>query len=357
MRTGDDRGERSAGSRPVTCAATAGFETQIDANQGVSREWLDADVLDANIQSAERTLHAGDCRARLTIVGTSASGSWHFDLMEEREQPTDTENRRLVRGRSTWIRANHITGLVALGAILLVALGVGTARRSQGSMPEVSLGGSGGRPVGDSPLTAAHGGAGSPSGSPSDIPLRAVGVASGSDARTPGLAAPAGSRRLLASGLLSGLVPERFGRSLPDDRPIPSTDAPNMRTYNGRPIRLVTVLRMRVTAYSPDERSCGASADGITASGYSVLTNGGFLVAADPRVLPLGSLVRVPGYDDGAVVPVLDTGGAIKGDRLDVLYPTHELAVEWGVQELEVEVWDYADGMPSGFRRVRRAAK
>jgi 3D (Asp-Asp-Asp) domain-containing protein len=120
---------------------------------------------------------------------------------------------------------------------------------------------------------------------------------------------------------------------------------------------MVAVVRMWVTAYSPDERSCGSSADGITASGYSVLTNGGALVAADPRVLPLGSLVCVPGYDDGGVVPVLDTGGAIKGNRLDVLYPTHELAVQWGVQELDVEIWDYADGLPSGFRRVRRPAK
>lgn len=114
---------------------------------------------------------------------------------------------------------------------------------------------------------------------------------------------------------------------------------------------------MRVTAYSPDERSCGASADGITASGYSVLTNGGFLVAADPRVLPLGSLVSVPAYDDGATVPVLDVGGAIKGNRLDVLFPTHEVAMRWGVRELDVTVWEYADGLPDGFKRQRRPSK
>jgi len=80
-------------------------------------------------------------------------------------------------------------------------------------------------------------------------------------------------------------------------------------------------------------------------------------VAADPRVLPLGSLVSVPGYDGGSVVPVLDTGGAIKGNRLDVLYPTHEVAVLWGVQEIDVTVWDYADGLPNGFRRVRRPVR
>lgn len=127
--------------------------------------------------------------------------------------------------------------------------------------------------------------------------------------------------------------------------------------FNGRPIRPVRTITMRVTAYSPDERSCGASADGITASGYSVATNGGELVAADPSLLPLGSLVSVPGYAADAVVPVLDVGGAIKGRRLDVLFETHGRAREWGVQDLEVTVWEYADGLPNDFRRLRRPPK
>lgn len=145
----------------------------------------------------------------------------------------------------------------------------------------------------------------------------------------------------------------------PDRPSAASTPAasPEARMFNGRPLRAVRTVSMRVTAYSPDERSCGAHADGITASGYSVETNGGALVAADPRLLPLGSLVSVPGYDDGAVVPVLDVGGAIKGARLDVLFPTHERAVQWGVRELEVTVWEYADGEPSGFRRQRRPSR
>lgn len=127
--------------------------------------------------------------------------------------------------------------------------------------------------------------------------------------------------------------------------------------FNGRPIRVAHTLRMRVTAYSPDARSCGASADGITASGYSVETNGGNLVAADPRVLPLGTLVSVPGYDGGHPVQVLDVGGAIKGNRLDVLFPTHDAALRWGVRELDVTIWEYADGAPDGFKRLRRPSK
>ncbi|RLS93983.1 MAG: hypothetical protein DWI10_03900 [Planctomycetota bacterium] len=127
--------------------------------------------------------------------------------------------------------------------------------------------------------------------------------------------------------------------------------------FNGRPIRVARTLNMRVTAYSPDARSCGGSADGITASGHAVTTNGGFLVAADPKLLPLGSMVSLDGYDGGAVVPVLDVGGAIKGSRLDILFPTHEAARKWGVRDVEVTVWEYADGKPNGFKRVRRPSK
>lgn len=133
-------------------------------------------------------------------------------------------------------------------------------------------------------------------------------------------------------------------------KPERAASAAAQRVFNGRPIRAVRTVTMRVTAYSPDERSCGASADNITASGYSIWTNGGRLVAADTSVLPLGSMVSIPGYDTGDVVPVLDRGGAIKGHRLDVLFPTHEQAKRWGVRDLKVTIYEYADGEPNDFR-------
>ena len=119
-------------------------------------------------------------------------------------------------------------------------------------------------------------------------------------------------------------------------------DEPGLQ-FNGRPLRKVRQVQMRVTAYSPDEQSCGEWADGWTASGYSVWTNGMRLVAADTDKLPFGSIVSVPGYYDGIPVPVLDRGGAIKGNRLDVLYPTHERALQWGVQNITVTIYEYAD--------------
>lgn len=126
------------------------------------------------------------------------------------------------------------------------------------------------------------------------------------------------------------------------------------RWFNARPVRPARTIWMTVTAYSPDERSCGDSADGITSSIHNVYTNGMKLVAADSRVLPLGSMISVPGYDEGRIVPVLDRGGAIKGHRLDLLFPTHEAARRWGVKHIPITVWEYADGKPrDDFRKIR----
>lgn len=116
-----------------------------------------------------------------------------------------------------------------------------------------------------------------------------------------------------------------------------------IRYFDGRPLRVKKVMWMEVTAYSPDEHSCGKWADGITASNTSVWTNGMRLVAADTSLLPFGSLLSVPTYAGGDVVPVLDRGGAIKGRRLDVLYATHERAMKFGRQRLPVTIWEYAD--------------
>lgn len=112
--------------------------------------------------------------------------------------------------------------------------------------------------------------------------------------------------------------------------------------FDHKPIRPVRTRNMKTTAYSPDHRSCGKWADGITASGKSVWMNGGRLVAAD-RDIPYGTILTVPGYNDNKPVQVWDRGGAIKGNRLDLLYPTHEIARQWGVQDLPVVFWQFVE--------------
>ena len=126
--------------------------------------------------------------------------------------------------------------------------------------------------------------------------------------------------------------------------PVPLDPEASPKTFDGRPLRVVKTLRMLVTAYSPDEKSCGKWAKfKTTASGVSVYTNDMHLVAADTSLLPFGTIISVPGYHDGKPVPVLDRGGAIKGHHIDLLYPTDGAARRWGARWLLVTVWEYAD--------------
>jgi 3D (Asp-Asp-Asp) domain-containing protein len=127
-----------------------------------------------------------------------------------------------------------------------------------------------------------------------------------------------------------------------------------VRWFDGRPARPARQYWMTVTGYSPDERSCPGTADGLTATLHSVQTNNMKLVAADTSLLPYGSMLSIPGYDDQQIVPVLDCGGAIKGRRLDLLFPTHEAARKWGRQRLLVTVWEYCDGKPAENPRKLR---
>ena len=93
-------------------------------------------------------------------------------------------------------------------------------------------------------------------------------------------------------------------------------------------------VRMRVSGYCPGACCCDQFADGITASGKPVTANGGLIVAAPPSI-PFGTVMDIPGY--GRAV-VLDRGGAIKGDRLDILFPSHQAALEWGIRYLDVTI-------------------
>jgi 3D (Asp-Asp-Asp) domain-containing protein len=98
------------------------------------------------------------------------------------------------------------------------------------------------------------------------------------------------------------------------------------------------VVWMEVTAYCPCSKCCGAGAHGVTASGRDVRYNGGAFVAADTRAYPFGTRLSVPGYHDGQTVEVIDRGGAIKGAHLDVFFPTHEQALQWGRRRLPVTI-------------------
>lgn len=93
---------------------------------------------------------------------------------------------------------------------------------------------------------------------------------------------------------------------------------------------------MCVTAYCACESCCGEYADGITACGHEI-GEGDAFAAADGRY-SFGTEMVVAGYNNGEPIKVLDRGGAIRGDRLDVFFHTHEEALQWGVKYVDVEV-------------------
>ena len=96
-------------------------------------------------------------------------------------------------------------------------------------------------------------------------------------------------------------------------------------------------IQMEVTAYCPCVKCCGPNAQGLTASGKTIAHNDGKFVAAD-KSLAFGTKLIIPGYAGGKIVEVQDRGGAIKGNKLDVFYPTHAEALKWGRQKLTVTV-------------------
>lgn len=71
---------------------------------------------------------------------------------------------------------------------------------------------------------------------------------------------------------------------------------------------------------------------GLTASG-SVAEMG--TIAADPAMYPFGTRMAVPGYGVGTV---RDIGGAIKGTHIDIWFPSHKAAIEWGTRKIKVKV-------------------
>jgi 3D (Asp-Asp-Asp) domain-containing protein len=87
---------------------------------------------------------------------------------------------------------------------------------------------------------------------------------------------------------------------------------------------------------------------GRTASGRMVSRG---LIAADPRVLPLGSRVRLdhPGYSGEYLVA--DTGGAIRGRHIDIWIPSSREAMRFGRRTVKLTVLSY------GNKRGRKPAK
>ena len=96
---------------------------------------------------------------------------------------------------------------------------------------------------------------------------------------------------------------------------------------------LVSIGTFTVYAYCPCEKCCGQWSGGPTASG--VMPEEGRTVAADWNVLPAGTEIYIDGVGWRTVE---DTGSGINGHTLDLYMDSHQDALEWGLQEVEVFV-------------------
>jgi len=59
------------------------------------------------------------------------------------------------------------------------------------------------------------------------------------------------------------------------------------------------------------------------------------IVAVDPRVIPMGTKLYVEGYGNAIAA---DQGNAIKGNRIDLFFDTHQQALNYGMKTVKVTI-------------------
>ncbi|WP_373899241.1 3D domain-containing protein [Haloimpatiens sp. FM7315] len=107
------------------------------------------------------------------------------------------------------------------------------------------------------------------------------------------------------------------------------------------PVTYKHALKVKATAYTASVSCTGKGVGdpgfGITATGTKARrnVNGYSTIAVDPRVIPLGTKVYVEGY---GLAIAEDTGGAIKGNKIDIYVNSESQAVTWGVRWVNLYV-------------------
>lgn len=103
---------------------------------------------------------------------------------------------------------------------------------------------------------------------------------------------------------------------------------------NGETAQISNIAAKARTEASGGSQTISSTAyclTGTTATG----TQAGYgQIAVDPSVIPLGSTVYVSDYGEAIAT---DTGGAIKGNIIDVWLPCDE-AVQWGRRNVEITI-------------------
>ncbi|WP_262384563.1 3D domain-containing protein [Paenibacillus terrae] len=134
--------------------------------------------------------------------------------------------------------------------------------------------------------------------------------------------------------VLSGIngVPPNLSDGVPPNSP---TQTPSQAT--GKSAKWIAYEATAYTAF------CFEGCIGITATGLDVSRTvkhrGRRIVAVDPRVIPLGSRLTIRTADGRTFEAIAeDTGGAIKGCRIDVLVSSERKARKFGRQRVSVKI-------------------
>ncbi|GAB6534692.1 cell wall-binding protein EntA [Bacillus cereus] len=113
----------------------------------------------------------------------------------------------------------------------------------------------------------------------------------------------------------------------------PAVKAAETSTPSGG--RELTVVATAYTAH-PSENGGTYGGRVLTAMGHDLTANPNMkMIAVDPKVIPLGSKVWVEGYGEAIAG---DTGGAIKGNRIDILLGSDSAAQKWGRKTVKVKI-------------------
>ncbi|MGG0669807.1 3D domain-containing protein [Sporosarcina koreensis] len=95
---------------------------------------------------------------------------------------------------------------------------------------------------------------------------------------------------------------------------------------------VVKEITVSASAYTANCNGCS----GITSTGINLKQNPDVkVIAVDPSIIPLGTKVYVEGY--GYAIAG-DTGGAIKGNKIDVFFPSKSEAYKWGRKQVKIKI-------------------
>lgn len=135
---------------------------------------------------------------------------------------------------------------------------------------------------------------------------------------------------------VAALKAEAKARSKPEVNNESVNETPNAK----EPAKQSAWKTFQASAYTA---RCPEGCNGITATGIDVAGTiyhaGKRIIAVDPSVIALGSTVEIKQADGTTFEAVsLDTGGAIKGAKIDVLVANEADAVQFGRQSVQVRV-------------------